>query len=430
MRGSVVFRKFAGRALQVVGGLLLLTAPLLGQGKRLWVLRAPGELVEYDPATFAVKQTVKVPAEAVENPLGLSVNHLGQILFVPIVGLPLSEEDVQAARKIWFWDGHAGATLAQSVKREVAATGSNQAINEAAATACLSADGTHLFWFANQAHRLQRDGLDLSTATTWQAWRTDLSGGAREDLATVKLPECKCATGTCEETCPYCGVWVPERGIGNFFLMTQFVTGQTETDYQKSSRYQEENGKWTATALDKPLERELDTSPAGDLIAEAIPDAGCCGWSNESNDQTLVRSSGKTRIVFDERASYQNPDYDVSFYTSNARLSPELASIAMTIVSTAEANKPIQLADQGDANPEELQRIRKALTELPAVEVKSMEDSPRRVVFVPHAVLVGWMNEKEILIVEDHVLVVYNVGTGTRRKSTVRVEDTAKVFLR
>jgi hypothetical protein len=426
----VVFEKFASGAWLVVGGVLLLTAPLLGQGKRLWVLRAPGQMVEYDPATFAVKQTVKVPAEAVENPLGLSVNHLGQMLFVPIVNLPLSEEDVRSGRKVWFWDGHAAATLEQGVNREVAATGSNQAINEVAPTARLSLNGTHLFWFANQAHRLQRDGLDLSTATTWQAWRTDLSGGAREDLATVKLPECKCSTGSCEETCPYCAVWVPEGGIGNFFLMTQFVTGQTAVDYQKSSRYQEENGKWTATALDKPLERELDASAAGDLIAEAIPDAGCCGWSNESNDQTLVRSSGKTRVAFDERASYQNPDYDVSFYTSNAWLSPELASIAMTIVSTAEANKPIQLADQGDANPEELQRIRKALTELPAVSVMNMEDSPRRVAFVPHAVLVGWMNEKEILILEDHVLVVYNVGTGTRRRSTVRVEDTAKVFLR
>ena len=83
MRGSVVFKK----CVQVVAGLWLLTAPLLGQGKRLWVLRAPGEMVEYDPATFAVKQTVKVLAEAVENPLGLSVNHQGQILFVPIVNL-------------------------------------------------------------------------------------------------------------------------------------------------------------------------------------------------------------------------------------------------------------------------------------------------------------------------------------------------------
>jgi hypothetical protein len=111
-------------------------------------------------------------------------------------------------------------------------------------------------------------------------------------------------------------------------------------------------------------------------------------------------------------------------------LSPELGYVAMTIVSTAEANKPIQLAEQGSANPEESQRIRKALTELPAVEVKSMEEKPRRVAYVPHATLVGWVSEKEILIVEDHVLVVYTPGTGARRKSSVRVEDAGRVFLR
>ena len=48
--------------------MLLLTVPLLGQGKRLWVLRAPGEMVEYDLTTFAAKQTVKVPPEAVKSP--------------------------------------------------------------------------------------------------------------------------------------------------------------------------------------------------------------------------------------------------------------------------------------------------------------------------------------------------------------------------
>jgi hypothetical protein len=163
---------------------------------------------------------------------------------------------------------------------------------------------------------------------------------------------------------------------------------------------------------------------------DAIPDAGCCGWSNESNDQTLVLGVGKTRPVFDEQATYKNPDYDVSFYTSNAKLSPELVSIAMTIVSTAEPNKPIQLSEDGQANPEESQRIRKALTELPAVEVKSMDDSPKRLAFVPHASLVGWISEKELLIVENHLLVAYHLGTGARRKSNVKVEDGARVFLR
>ncbi len=56
--------------------------------------------------------------------------------------------------------------------------------------------------------------------------------------------------------------------------------------------------------------------------------------------------------------------------------------------------------------------------------------SARRVAFVPHATLVGWINEKELLLVEGHVLVVYNVGTGARRKSSVRVEDAGRVFLR
>lgn len=420
---------------RLIVGVLLLTAPLLAQGKRLWVLRAPGEMVEYDPATFAVKQTVKVPADAVQSPGNIAVNRLGQILFATSVSLPLSKDDATAAHPVWFWNGHSAATLDLGVKREVIGAGSNEAVTETAPGVYLAADGAHLFWFANQARRLQREGVDLSTATTWQAWRTDLNGAAREDLATAKFPDCRCKTGTCEESCPYGVVWAGESGVEKFFLMTQFVAGQTEPVYKATTLYREEGGKWTTDPQADPLQRVLDASPDGKTLVEAIPDTGCCGWSNQSNDQTLVLSDGKKRTVFDERATYQNPDYDVSFYTSNARLSPELGSVAVTIVSTAEPNKAMQLAEDGQANPEESQRIRKALAELPAVEVKSMdgkstEDVPRRVAFVPHAALVGWISEKEILIVEDHLLVAYNVATGARRKSSVRVDDAARVFLR
>lgn len=102
----------------------------------------------------------------------------------------------------------------------------------------------------------------------------------------------------------------------------------------------------------------------------------------------------------------------------------------MTIVATAQVNQPIQLAEQGQANPEESKQIRRALAELPAVEVKSVEDTPRKIAFVPHATLVGWINEKELLIVEDHLLVLYNLGTGAKRKSSIRVESAENVFLR
>jgi hypothetical protein len=177
------------------------------------------------------------------------------------------------------------------------------------------------------------------------------------------------------------------------------------------------------------LRRVLDAANA-DAILDAIPDTGCCGWENQSDDQTLLHLHGKILTVFDELAAYKNPDYDVSFSTANGKLSPDSGSIAMTIVATAQPNKPIQLSEQGQANPEESQRIRKALLDLPAVQVKSVEESSRRIAFIPHAIFVGWISDKEVLIVEGHLLVAYNVVSGARRKSNIRVDDAEHVFLR
>jgi hypothetical protein len=434
MHGSCIARKklitFMRKVFPSAIAFLVLITPSFAQAKHVWVLRSTGEMVDYDPATFAVKQRVKLPQEALKSPANISVNAVGQVLFAPTISLPLSDEDAKSPHKIWLWDGKTAATIDQGVKHGEEETGSNQAITEEAPVPYLSADGKHLFWFANQQRRLQREEVDLSTETTWQAWRTDLSGSAREELASLKLPECRCKTGTCEESCPSGVVWAPPSGVGGFFLMTQYVAGQTTPVYKASARYQENSGKWSAIDFPEPLQRVLDASPDGKTVVEAIPDTGCCGWSNQSNDQTLVIMEGKKIAVFDELATYRNADYDVSFYSVNARLAPDSASVAMTLVATAQSNKPIQISEQGQANPEESQRIRKALADLPAVVLKSVEDSPRQISFLPHGALVGWISDKELLIVENHLLVVYNTATKARRKSAVRVEDAAHVYLR
>ncbi len=407
----------------------LLAASLAAQSKRLWVLRVPGEVVEYDATTFAEKQTVKVPAEAVTSPQNFSVNHLGQMLFAVSVALPIAEGELTAERKVWFWDGHAATTVSREVARTTSTAGSNLAITESAPVPYLSADGVHLYWFSNQARRLQRDAVDLSTKTTWLSWRTDLAGAGREDVASIVLPDCSCPTGSCEEGCPYGEVWVRDDGVGKFFLVTLFVSGQTQLLYKATSLYEESAGKWAATPVNPPLRRVLDAANAGTIL-EAIPDTACCGWENESDDRTLLHLQGKTLTLFDEQAVYKNPDYDVSFYTENGKLSPDLALVALTIVATAQPNTPIQLAEQGQPNPEESQRIRKALVELPAVEVKTVGDASRRIAFLLHATVVGWISSKEILSIEGNLLVAYNVSTGARRKSNIRVEDAAHVFLR
>jgi hypothetical protein len=409
--------------------LLLFAASLAAQGKRLWVLRAPGEAVEYDPATFAEKQTVKVPAETVESPQNFSVNRLGQMLFAAPVSLPLAEGDLGAERKVWFWDGKTATTLSREVARTTSTAGSNLAIAESAPVPYLSADGVHLYWFSNQARRLQRDGVDLSTKTTWLGWRTDLAGAGREDVASIALPECLCPSGSCEESCPYGEVWVPDDGVGKFVLMTQFVAGKAQPVYKATSLYEENAGKWTATSVDPPLRRVLDAANVG-AILEAIPDTACCGWENESDDRTVLHLQGKTLTVFDEQGAYKNPDYDVSFYTESGKISPDLSSVALMIAATSQPNTPIQLAEQGQANPEESQRIRKALLDLPGVEVKSVGDAPRRIAFLPHSTVVGWISSKEIFIIDGKLLVAYNVANGSRRKSNIRVEDAAHVFLR
>jgi hypothetical protein len=407
---------------------LLLSLPLAAQNKRLWILKASGDLTEYDPTTFVARPTVKLPA-AGKSPASVSVNRLGQVLVETIIALPLSAEEA-APHKVWVWNGHAASTLDQGIVRKSEATGSNEAIEELAPAVFLSADGKHLFWFANHARRLQREDVDLSTTNSWQAWQTDLSGGAKEDLASAKLPDCRCTTGTCEESCPNGVVWLPDTGLDEFFLVNEVVAGQTNPSYKQSSRYESDSGTWTGKKLPDPLQRVLDVNADGSVIVEAIPDTGCCGWSNQSNDQTLIVENGKSRPVFDEQATYKNPDYDVSFYTSAAKLSPESKAVAMMIVATTQENKAIQLAEQGQANPEESQRTRKSLAELPAVIVKSMDDPPRQSAFLPHASLVGWISEKELLIIENHLLVVYNVVSGARRKSVVRANDPARVFLR
>lgn len=407
---------------------LLCATPAVAQSKRLWVLRS-GEVTEYDPVTFAQKQVVKAPTEADTYPESFMVNHLGQMLFTIPVSLPLTEGDLTDERKVWLWDGHAANELRREVVRDVATVGSNLAVDETTAVPYLAADGKHFFWSSNHAHRLTRDGVDLSTTNTWKARETDLTGGSPAELTDVTLPECSCPTGGCEETCSYEQTYVPDEGVNNFFLLNQVVPGKNQPVYKATSLYKESEGKWTATPIDPPLRRVLD-APDANTILEAIPDTGCCGWANQSDDQTLLHLHGKTIKPFDELEAYKNPDYDVSFYTENGKLSPDRALVAFTIVATSKPNVPIQLAEQGQANPEESQRVRKALLDLPAVEVKSVDDVPRSLAFLPHATLVGWISDKELLIIENNVLVAYSLSTGARRKSSIRVSDTAHVFLR
>jgi hypothetical protein len=408
---------------------LSITTLLSAQAPRLWVLSEPNSVTEYDPATFARKQAVTVPSEAAKGARILQINRKGQMLFAPNIDDP-SPDVGKDGNRFWFWDGHAATLLGRETIRISSQAGSNQKVTEASPWPFLSADGTHLFWFSNQYNKLERENVELSVTTTFRAWRSDLTGKDKLELASFDFPECRCATGACSETCPEARFWVPDGGVDDYFFLTRVIQGQTETKYLSSTLYQQSDAGWSGTDLAQPLQRALDMADHGSVVIGAILDTGCCGWENQSNDQTILTNHGQTVTLFDERLQYKNPDYDVSFFTENAKLSPESTHVAMTIEASAKSNAPIQLSEQGQANPTESLSIRKALVDMPAVEVVSAVDPGKRSAYLPHAYLVGWISEKEILIVENHVLVAYNVDAHTRHRSTIRVADPSFVFLR
>jgi hypothetical protein len=405
------------------------TTLLSAQSVRLWVLTEPKSILEYDPVTFARKQVVSVPDEVLKAARIFQINRKGQMLFAPNSDDP-SPDVGKGEDKFWLWDGHAATLLGRETIRISSQAGSNQKVTEASPWLFLSADGNHLFWFSNQFSKLTRENVELSVNTTFRAWQSDLSGKAKHDLATFDFPECRCATGTCSETCAEARFWVPDGGVEDYFFLTRVTQGQTETKYLSSTLYQESETTWAGKDRPEPLQRVLDMGEHGSVVISAVLDTGCCGWENQSNDQTILSTYGKTVVLFDERVQFKNPDYDVSFFTENAKISPEHAHVAMTIEASAKSSAPIQLSEQGQANPAESLRIRKALTDLPAVEVVSAMDPSKRSAYLPHAFLIGWLNAKEILIVENHVLVAYNVSAGTRRRSTIKVTDPSFVFIR
>jgi hypothetical protein len=415
--------------LQIVLLIGCLGIQVVGQSRRVWVLKEPDSIVEYDAATFAAKGTVKVPADVLKAARILQINRKGQMLFAPNTDDP-SPDVGKSGEKFWYWDGQTETDVGPELIRVTSVSGSNHKVTESSPWAFLSSDGSHLFWFTNEFNKLVRDNIELSVATTFRAWQSTTSGKEKQELVSTDFPECRCTTGVCSETCTEVRFWIPETGVDDYFLVTKLIPGQTETKYIGSSVYLQSGGTWVPTELKQPLQRVLDSAEHGSVVLAAILDTGCCGWENQSDDQTMLLSHDKSVRVFDEREQFKNPDYDVSFFTENAKVSPEVGYVAMTVEASAKSTAPIQLSENGQGDAAESQRIRKALLDLPAVQVVTATEPVKRTAYLPHAVLVGWLSEKEILIVENHLLVAYDVTTNTRRKSSIRVEDAAYAFVR
>ena len=230
---------------------------------------------------------------------------------------------------------------------------------------------------------------------------------------------------------------MPKTGIENFFVVVGSYEGQVApTTYVRESLYRKSaDGQWSSSSLPSSFEHEiLDAAEDASAFIVLIPDSACCGWNNESDDQTLLLRKGQTIVLFDEFARYNNSQYDVSYSAREAQLSPDNQLVAMTISSSAQKGEEFRSSDESKIDikltAEVVEHINQTLADLPAVEVVSASDPPKRAVYLPNATFVGWLSEREILIVKDSLLVAYDVLGGASRKSNIQVSDKAYALVR
>jgi hypothetical protein len=407
---------------RVTGSIAL--AALLAQApmtKVVWVLVAPNRIVEYEAGSFVTGRTVPAPSRIFEHPEYLRINARGQMLFTAEPGVAFASGDLAStATRVWVWDGREAHEFPREDEPDTARTW------------FLSSSGDALYAFENRfAITRDQSGLEQIQRASARLWRTDLAGGRREVVMNLAaLPSCTCETGTCSESCPQWAAWSPSGIIDRFLLLTKYVPGQLQTVYQTTTIYRRDGQLWHPATLPQAIEVPLDASPDGSTLVAAMPDAGCCGWMNVSSDQLWALRGGKATRLFDEALRFGNQDYDVSFVPTAARLSPDLARVAYTLVADAPpAGEAIRLSDSGKENPTELARIRQVIATLPAVEIVRLDGPTATRVVIPHASLMGWLNADRVLVVQAGTLAIYSVA-GAKMRDTAVAASASTAWLR
>jgi len=389
----------------------------------VWILGADGKMSEYDGTDFHPwVRGLALPAGARQHPEKISISRKGTVIYA---------DTLSGTHLLRLWSSYRYAPELTAGSQDTR-PGNNGGSIETWATPVVyfSDDGARFYWFENRMTETSGGEGNISRTGEFASWTTDLRGGNFNPVVSFALAECKCETGACEDTCPEISVWAPNTGVSDFFFLTLRVQGQIQTKYQETDLYRLANGRWSALKMADPIELFLDAANGGDFYIAAVPDSGCCGWENESDDVTYVVQRGRQTTLFDERARYHNDDYDVSFMTANARFSPNGGEVAYTVGATARAEQEIRLSDEGKPNSEELAGIRAALKDLPRVEVVMLSDVTKVSLSLAHSELIGWLDQQRLLVLQGRQLIVVDVASGQAKPTGLTAENMASVFIR
>lgn len=435
-----------------------LVCPLYAQTQRnLWVVRSPNVIVEYDANTLATKQKIIVP-DSLPNEIlragstsqmTVSISSLGQILYVPSVNAP---ESGQA----WFWDGKAGAWIDRHRVHSETADRADSKFStvDSDPVPFLSADGRHLLWFANTEsdYGLLKGPVigdyEPTTQTAFRAWQTDLAGGNEKTIAAISIPMCKCQTGYCEDTCPTIEWYVGKARQADFFVLTQVIRGQEEAHPQASTIYHEVDGQRQGKNLAHPVEAGAILDATDDGLMR-IQENGVSSNSNSGHyGQVWLRSDDKSALIFDpfQRVTFSYDQDYLDLWFRTAEISPSRDLVAWDVClggnagqqfdkyfwACPDVNHEVNIPLDAGPKPSAAHSAaaQKFLTDLPAVEVVSLTMPGKLMTRLPHANLIGWLNDSEVVVLERNEIEILDIGTGAVKDSGISVEDWRFVFVR
>ena len=393
--------------------------------RNVWILGGHDKLSAYDGNSFQLLQesTLPRPTEDFGQPEPFSISHDGLVLYANSNG----------GHFFWnLWRAGRLYKLLGDTTITRPGTGDTSHVIDATPYPRLAADSQQLFWFENWLSVLrQGNGIELRQSGEFRGWVSGLDNRNLGKTAEFPFASCKCDTSVCEETCPRVDAWAPVTGITDFFFLTLWVPGQTSPRFLETDLYQATGGVWKKSRLEAPVNEFLDASDHGNSYIARTFDTACCGWENESDDVTYVVHDGRRVTLFDEFGRFENKDYDISFFTPKALFSPDGANIAYEISATSYApDAKIRLADEGKKNPDELLRIRQALSGLPRVEVVRSADLAKPIFSLPKAELVGWLDRDRLLIWRHGELLAINTTKWQFKATGLKADRATRVFVR
>lgn len=388
----------------------------------LWIVQPTGELVAHALPGCTAVGGVPLPEFAFRDPSCLSVNGRGEVLARA------------GADSIWVWDGRrwlAGrrAPHERYLRPRPGITGTCNR------SWYLGAEGGTLYL-------LETSSVTWSDGNRDSAWNASrmlaLDFGLRDRGLVFELPFVRCeddppgdlVAGT--EPCPEVEIQVTDGVVPDWFIRRAWTGDELETDDATARAKVEQalfvrNGTRWRRAGDAPW---CDwVADRGRTWIDVDTDDGCCGWSNESSESAVLHDLERGARFFSEWAECSNEQYDVSFRVERARPSPARTHVAYTLTSDGRAVEPLRLSAEGHVDSTAAASLRAHLSEVPVVEVKRLWTRPARVLRVPHAEFVGWLDERRIVLLQARRIAIVDILSGRRTDTGLNVRHLRDVFL-